>query len=159
MQKEEGHVHLQHMVMLMAPFTPMIIPPNFFVIRSYHGMVDNGLRLMVLNLLRAWDLEVCISRIFYPFMNFLGGLNDVSGTMCCWANFKRIYVRVPTMGIGIGIVTNVYDENNPTILIVEGVFNAASVGILIYMALVDLLVIWFHESKDATEWHSSFRDC
>jgi len=59
------------------------------------------------------------------------------------ANFKRIYVRVPTMGIGIGIVTNVYDENNPTILIVEGVFNAASVGILIYMALVDLLVTGF----------------
>ena len=47
------------------------------------------------------------------------------------------------MGIGIGIVTNVYDENNPTILIVEGVFNAASVGILIYMALVDLLVTGF----------------
>ncbi|KAK7273500.1 hypothetical protein RIF29_14551 [Crotalaria pallida] len=44
------------------------------------------------------------------------------------------------VGIGIGIgITNVYDENSPTALIVEGIFNAASAGILIYMALVDLL--------------------
>ncbi|RZC45384.1 hypothetical protein C5167_038332 [Papaver somniferum] len=43
-------------------------------------------------------------------------------------------------GIGIGIgISNVYNENSPTALIVEGVFNSASAGILIYMALVDLL--------------------
>ncbi|TXG57733.1 hypothetical protein EZV62_015562 [Acer yangbiense] len=45
------------------------------------------------------------------------------------------------IGIGIGIrirISNVYDENNPTTLIVEGIFNAASAGILIYMSLVDL---------------------
>ncbi|KAE9605107.1 hypothetical protein Lal_00036645 [Lupinus albus] len=48
------------------------------------------------------------------------------------------------IGIGIGIgITNVYDENSPTALIVEGVFNAASAGILIYMALVDLLAADF----------------
>ncbi|KAL5806114.1 hypothetical protein ACOSQ4_028847 [Xanthoceras sorbifolium] len=41
------------------------------------------------------------------------------------------------VGIGIGIgISNVYDENSPTI---KGVFNAASAGILIYMSLVDLL--------------------
>ncbi|MCL7029813.1 hypothetical protein MKW94_021669 [Papaver nudicaule] len=44
------------------------------------------------------------------------------------------------IGIGIGIgISNVYNENSPTALIVEGVFNSASAGILIYMALVDLL--------------------
>ncbi|KAI3681571.1 hypothetical protein L6452_36371 [Arctium lappa] len=44
------------------------------------------------------------------------------------------------MGIVIGIlVTNTYKENSPTALIVEGVLNSASAGILIYMALVDLL--------------------
>ena len=48
------------------------------------------------------------------------------------------------VGIGIGIgITNVYDENSPTALIVEGIFNAASAGILIYMALVDLLAADF----------------
>ncbi|KAL5739609.1 hypothetical protein ACOSQ2_028789 [Xanthoceras sorbifolium] len=47
---------------------------------------------------------------------------------------------------GIGI-SNVYDENSPTALIVEGVFNAASAGILIYMSLVDLLAADFMNPK------------
>ena len=48
------------------------------------------------------------------------------------------------LGIAIGIgITNGYDENSPTALIVEGVLNAASSGILIYMALVDLLAADF----------------
>ncbi|KAK1420132.1 hypothetical protein QVD17_21481 [Tagetes erecta] len=43
-------------------------------------------------------------------------------------------------GIVIGIlVTNTYKENSSRALIVEGVLNSASAGILIYMALVDLL--------------------
>lgn len=68
------------------------------------------------------------------------------------ANFKRLSITImglflaltTPMGIGIGIgITNVYDENSPTALIVEGIFNAASAGILIYMALVDLLAADF----------------
>ncbi|KAM7499921.1 hypothetical protein LguiA_024335 [Lonicera macranthoides] len=52
------------------------------------------------------------------------------------------------IGIVIGIgVTNAYDENSKTALIVEGVFNAASAGILIYMALVDLLAADFMNPK------------
>ena len=48
------------------------------------------------------------------------------------------------VGIVIGIaIANVYDDNSPTALIVEGIFNAASAGILIYMALVDLLAADF----------------
>ncbi|XP_061346517.1 zinc transporter 8-like [Gastrolobium bilobum] len=48
------------------------------------------------------------------------------------------------LGIAIGIgITNVYHENSPTALIVQGTFNAASSGILIYMALVDLLAADF----------------
>ncbi|KAL7603043.1 hypothetical protein Lser_V15G19744 [Lactuca serriola] len=44
------------------------------------------------------------------------------------------------IGIVIGIlVTNTHKENSSTALIVEGVLNSASAGILIYMALVDLL--------------------
>ncbi|KAM7505016.1 hypothetical protein LguiB_003920 [Lonicera macranthoides] len=52
------------------------------------------------------------------------------------------------IGIVIGIgVTKAYDENSKTALIVEGVFNAASAGILIYMALVDLLAADFMNPK------------
>ncbi|MBA0860664.1 hypothetical protein Goshw_019895 [Gossypium schwendimanii] len=52
------------------------------------------------------------------------------------------------VGIAIGIaITNAYEENSPTALIVEGLLNAASSGILIYMALVDLLAADFMNPK------------
>lgn len=52
------------------------------------------------------------------------------------------------VGIGIGIgISNVYEENSPSALILEGLFNAASAGILIYMSLVDLLAADFMNPK------------
>eukprot|EP00253_Pinus_taeda_P013183 PITA_13183 len=51
-------------------------------------------------------------------------------------------------GIALGIgISSVYNENSPTALIVEGVFNSASSGILIYMALVDLIAPDFINSS------------
>ncbi|MBA0715505.1 hypothetical protein Golax_014398 [Gossypium laxum] len=51
-------------------------------------------------------------------------------------------------GVAIGIaIINAYDENSPTALIVEGLLNAALSGILIYMALVDLLAADFMNPK------------
>ncbi|KAJ4702679.1 Zinc transporter protein [Melia azedarach] len=51
-------------------------------------------------------------------------------------------------GIGIGIgISKVYKENSPTALIIEGIFNSTSAGILIYMALVDLLAADFMNPK------------
>ncbi|GLU08640.1 hypothetical protein SLE2022_255400 [Rubroshorea leprosula] len=48
------------------------------------------------------------------------------------------------MGIGLGIgISRIYNDNNSRALIVEGIFNSASAGILIYMALVDLLAADF----------------
>ncbi|XP_065001437.1 zinc transporter 8-like [Musa acuminata AAA Group] len=48
------------------------------------------------------------------------------------------------VGIAIGIgIASVYDENSPTALIVEGCLNSVASGILIYMALVDLLAADF----------------
>ncbi|OIV92520.1 hypothetical protein TanjilG_02283 [Lupinus angustifolius] len=48
------------------------------------------------------------------------------------------------IGIAIGMgISSVYKENSQTALIVEGVFNSSSAGILIYMALVDLLAADF----------------
>ncbi|KAL3715367.1 hypothetical protein ACJRO7_007146 [Eucalyptus globulus] len=52
------------------------------------------------------------------------------------------------VGVAIGLgLTSVYDENSPKALVVEGIFNAASAGILIYMALVDLLAADFMSPK------------
>ncbi|XP_024200074.2 zinc transporter 1 [Rosa chinensis] len=48
------------------------------------------------------------------------------------------------IGIAIGIgISNVYSETSPTALIVQGTLNSAAAGILIYMALVDLLAADF----------------
>ncbi|KAJ1288684.1 hypothetical protein BS78_02G106800 [Paspalum vaginatum] len=48
--------------------------------------------------------------------------------------------------IGVGI-SSVYNETSPTALIVEGVLNSVAAGILIYMALVDLLAEDFMNPK------------
>ncbi|KAI3514886.1 hypothetical protein L1887_13633 [Cichorium endivia] len=47
-------------------------------------------------------------------------------------------------------ISNIYDENSRTALIVQGVLNAAPAGILIYMALVDLLAMDFMKVKVRT---------
>ncbi|KAJ1376056.1 Zinc/iron permease [Sesbania bispinosa] len=52
------------------------------------------------------------------------------------------------IGIVIGIgISNIYHENSPKALIVEGVLLSASAGILINMALVDLLATDFMNTK------------
>ena len=52
------------------------------------------------------------------------------------------------LGIAIGFgISNVYKENSPTALIVVGTFNSASAGILVYLALVDLLAADFMNPK------------
>ncbi|KAG8387081.1 hypothetical protein BUALT_Bualt03G0216200 [Buddleja alternifolia] len=56
------------------------------------------------------------------------------------ATMALFFSLTTPVGIAIGIVvSNIYSETSPMALIVEGVFNSASAGILIYMALVDLL--------------------
>ncbi|KAF3776868.1 Zinc transporter 5 [Nymphaea thermarum] len=48
------------------------------------------------------------------------------------------------IGIAVGLgISSTYSESSVTTLIVQGCFNAASAGILIYMALVDLLAADF----------------
>lgn len=51
-------------------------------------------------------------------------------------------------GIALGIgLSKVYSENSPTALIVVGLLNACSAGLLNYMALVDLLAADFMGTK------------
>ncbi|KAF5474566.1 hypothetical protein F2P56_006455 [Juglans regia] len=56
-------------------------------------------------------------------------------------------------GIAVGIgISNVYKENSPTALIVQGLLLSGSAGILIYMALVDLLAADFMNPKMLTNF-------
>nr|XP_043620875.1 zinc transporter 5-like [Erigeron canadensis] len=84
-----------------------------------------------------------IALTFHQFFEGIG-----LGGCIFQAKFKSLAVTImgaffsltTPIGIVIGIiVTNSYKENSSTALIVEGVLNSASAGILIYMALVDLL--------------------
>ncbi|CAI0474210.1 unnamed protein product [Linum tenue] len=62
------------------------------------------------------------------------------------------------LGIAIGMgISKVYKDNSPTALIVEGVLNSASSGILIYVALVDLLAADFMSPKSTSQWATSDR--
>lgn len=67
---------------------------------------------------------------------------------------KKIWVMVlffaltAPLGIGIGIgVSQTYNENSPMALKVSGFLNAGAAGILIYMALVDLVAPLFMNHK------------
>ncbi|KAL5773686.1 hypothetical protein ACOSP7_013326 [Xanthoceras sorbifolium] len=93
------------------------------------------------------------------FHQFFEGM----GLGCCIskAKFKSRAIAVMVVffsltapiGIGIGIgISRVYNDNSPTALIVEGIFNSASAGILIYMALVDLLAADFMNPRMQTNF-------
>ncbi|KAF3450052.1 hypothetical protein FNV43_RR06131 [Rhamnella rubrinervis] len=57
------------------------------------------------------------------------------------------------VGIAVGIgISNTYNDNTPTALTIQGIFLAASAGILIYMALVDLLAADFMNPKLLTNF-------
>ncbi|KAL6659039.1 hypothetical protein ACP70R_003079 [Stipagrostis hirtigluma subsp. patula] len=72
------------------------------------------------------------------------------------ANFKAratlimatFFSLTAPMGIALGIaITSTYSKHSSTALVVEGVFNSAAAGILIYMSLVDLLAADFNNPK------------
>ncbi|GLU08641.1 hypothetical protein SLE2022_255410 [Rubroshorea leprosula] len=61
--------------------------------------------------------------------------------------FLFFSITTPT-GIAVGIgISNMYNRQSSTALIVQGLLNSASAGILIYMALVDLLANDFMNPK------------
>jgi len=57
------------------------------------------------------------------------------------ASFFAITTPI-SVGIGIGI-SSFYNHNSPRALIIEGILDAIAAGILIYMALVDLIAAEF----------------
>ncbi|KAI7991253.1 Zinc transporter 5 [Camellia lanceoleosa] len=79
----------------------------------------------------------------------LGGCITQAKFKCRAVVIMAMFFSLTTpVGIAIGIgISSSYDENSPRALAVEGILNAASAGILIYMALVDLLSADFMNPK------------
>ncbi|XP_041990372.1 zinc transporter 1-like [Salvia splendens] len=75
----------------------------------------------------------------------LGGCISQAKFKSVTTTIMMIFFSVTTpIGIAVGIgISSVYEENSPKALIVEGILNSASAGILVYMALVDLLAADF----------------
>ncbi|VFQ71942.1 unnamed protein product [Cuscuta campestris] len=70
---------------------------------------------------------------------------DARATKYIMATFFSLTTPI---GIAIGFgISNIYHESSPTALIVEGILNSASAGILIYMALVDLIAADFMSAR------------
>lgn len=68
-----------------------------------------------------------------------------SASTLCMGLFFSLTTPVG-VGVGIGIM-NIYEDSNPAALIVQGLLNSCAAGILIYMALVDLLAQDFMSPK------------
>ncbi|KAG2327751.1 hypothetical protein Bca4012_036767 [Brassica carinata] len=79
----------------------------------------------------------------------LGGCIAQGKFKCLSVTLMSTFFALTTpIGIAVGMgIANTYDESSPTALIVQGVLNAASAGILIYMSLVDLLAADFMHPK------------
>ncbi|KAK7401601.1 hypothetical protein VNO78_13212 [Psophocarpus tetragonolobus] len=81
---------------------------------------------------------------FFEGMGLGGCISQAEFESKSTAIMATFFSLTTPIGIAIGMgVSSVYKENSPTALTVEGIFNSASAGILIYMALVDLLAADF----------------
>ncbi|KAH7656727.1 Zinc/iron permease fungal/plant protein [Dioscorea alata] len=81
---------------------------------------------------------------FFEGMGLGGCIVQAKFKVRSMATMVLFFSLTTPVGIAVGIgISSVYNENSPTALIVEGLLNSAAAGILIYMALVDLLAADF----------------
>ncbi|RYR45139.1 hypothetical protein Ahy_A07g030997 [Arachis hypogaea] len=85
---------------------------------------------------------------FFEGMGLGGCISQAKFNRRAVVTMAVFFTLTTPVGIAIGIgISNAYKENSPRALIVEGVMNATSSGILIYMSLVDLLAADFINSR------------
>ncbi|XP_065633461.1 zinc transporter 8-like [Quercus suber] len=85
---------------------------------------------------------------FFEGMGLGGCITQAKFKSKAVAIMSLFFSLTTPVGIIIGLaISNVYSESSPTALIVQGVFDSASAGILIYMALVDLLAADFMSER------------
>ncbi|XP_054799102.1 zinc transporter 8-like [Prosopis cineraria] len=81
---------------------------------------------------------------FFEGMGLGGVISQAKYKNRTVAIMAAFFALTTPVGIAIGIgITNVYDANSESALIIEGILSTASAGLLIYMALVDLLAADF----------------
>ncbi|KAM0000380.1 putative zinc/iron permease [Helianthus debilis subsp. tardiflorus] len=81
---------------------------------------------------------------FFEGMGLGGCISQAKYKSLATAIMAIFFSLTTPVGIAIGIgISKIYREESTTSLIVEGVLNSCSAGILIYMALVDLLAADF----------------
>uniref|UniRef100_A0A7N0U1P3 Uncharacterized protein n=1 Tax=Kalanchoe fedtschenkoi TaxID=63787 RepID=A0A7N0U1P3_KALFE len=77
---------------------------------------------------------------FFEGMGLGGCIFQANFDKCGTVIMILFFALTTPLGIVIGlIVSNTYDESSPRALMIQGVLNASSAGILIYMSLVDVL--------------------
>ncbi|KAE8679714.1 Zinc transporter 3 [Hibiscus syriacus] len=85
---------------------------------------------------------------FFEGMGLGGSISQAQFKLGGVAIMALFFSLTTPFGIAVGIIISKgYNDSSPKALIVEGVFNAASAGILIYTALVDLLAADFMNPK------------
>ncbi|KAI4357931.1 hypothetical protein L6164_001847 [Bauhinia variegata] len=85
---------------------------------------------------------------FFEGMGLGGSILQAEYGLKVKAIMAFFFSSTTPFGIALGIgLSKVYSDSSPTSLIVEGVLNAVSAGLLNYMALVDLLAAEFMGPK------------
>ncbi|XP_076948991.1 zinc transporter 1-like [Bidens hawaiensis] len=81
---------------------------------------------------------------FFEGMGLGGCISQAKYKSLATAMMAVFFSLTTPIGIAVGIgISRIYNEDSATSLIVEGILNSGSAGILIYMALVDLLAADF----------------
>ncbi|TVU17395.1 hypothetical protein EJB05_33430, partial [Eragrostis curvula] len=106
-----------------------------------------GIFLIELDLISA----LCAPEPLYNFRMILGGRILVAGFGMATVGYMCIMFSVTTpLGILLGMAVfhmTGYDDSSPNALIMEGILGSLSAGVLIYMALVDLISLDFFHNK------------
>ncbi|KAL8150982.1 hypothetical protein V2J09_020790 [Rumex salicifolius] len=91
--------------------------------------------------------SLMVALCFHQFFEGMGLGGCIAQAKFKWkaiVTMALFFSLTTPLGLAIGIgITKGYNDNSPTALAVQGIFNAAAAGILIYMALVDLLAADF----------------
>ncbi|EEF47660.1 fe(2+) transport protein 1 [Ricinus communis] len=137
--KANSEVLLRHRV--VAQVLELGIVVHSVVIGLSMGASDNPCTI------RPLIAALCFHQLFEG-MGLGGCILQAEYGMKIKAMMVFFFSATTPLGIALGIgLSNVYSDNSPTALIVVGLLNASSAGLLNYMALVDLLAADFMGPK------------
>ncbi|BBN09384.1 solute carrier family 39 (zinc transporter), member 1/2/3 [Marchantia polymorpha subsp. ruderalis] len=142
---EDLEVHIHNIV--ISQVLEVAVIAHSFIIGLSLGVSENPCAIKPL--LAALSFH----QLFEGFA--LGGCISQAG-FGGWSAFLKAGAFAVTTPIGIVtgmFVASSYRANTPRALIVEGLFDAASAGILIYMALVDLIATDFRSERMRSNIH------